>query len=102
MLHTLLLLLPVGPAMMTTQDLISRIRAEHLEMPGMRLTIRRVQRLFGIEQTLCTTVLDALVDARFLCVKANGAYAHLTDGEVVRPRPAKADLVAKPRWTKAS
>jgi hypothetical protein len=72
--------------MRTTQDLVSRIRAEYLEMPGMRLTIQQVQRLCGIEQTLCKAVLDSLVGAKFLCVKSDGAYARLTDGEVSRFR----------------
>ena len=78
--------------MRVTQDLVSRIRAEYLEMPGMRLTLRQVQRLCGIEQTLCQAVLDALVDAKFLCVRSDGSYTRLTDGDVLRSRPAKADL----------
>jgi hypothetical protein len=39
----------------------SRVRAEYVEMPGMRLTLEQVQRLCGIERALCQTVLDALV-----------------------------------------
>jgi hypothetical protein len=78
-----------------------RIRAEYLEMPGMRLTVQQVERLFGIERPLCKAVLDALVDADFLCVNANGTYARLTDG-MQRLHPAKADLRIQKRVTSAA
>jgi hypothetical protein len=75
-----------------SERLLERIRAEYLEMPGLCLTSEQVQRLCGVERTNCQLVLDALVDAKFLCLKANGAYARLTDGAASRPRPAKAGL----------
>ena len=77
--------------------LVTRIRGEYLEMPGLRLTLAQAQRLCGIERALCMAVLDALVADRFLCVKSNGMYARLTDGDVGRPQPAKADLGAERR-----
>ena len=64
---------------------------EFLEMPGLRLTVEQAQRLCGVERTLCKSVLDALVEEKFLCVKVNGAYARATDGEIPHPFP-KADL----------
>jgi hypothetical protein len=60
------------------QNVLERIRAEYLEMPGMRLTIVQVPRLFGVERSLCQTALDSLVDSQFLCVKLDGAYARLS------------------------
>ena len=74
------------------QEVLERIRAEYLEMPGLRLTPEQARRLCGVERVLCKMVLDALVDAKFLCVKSGGAYPRLTDGDVSRPSPAKADL----------
>jgi hypothetical protein len=66
---------------------------EVLEMPGLRLTVAQAQRLCGVEPALCQAILDALVDAKVLCVKSDGAYARLTDGaESPRPHPVKADL----------
>jgi DNA-binding IclR family transcriptional regulator len=59
---------------------LTRLRAEYLEMPGLRLTQEQVQRLCGLERTVCERVLDALVDARFLYRKADGTYARLTEG----------------------
>jgi hypothetical protein len=74
------------------ERLLERIRAEYLEMPGLCLTPEQMQRLCGLERALCQQVLDTLVDAKFLCLKANGTYARLTDGETSRPRAAKASL----------
>ena len=87
---------------MLHRTMLERIRAEFLEMPGLRLTLEQAQRFCGVEPTLCKAVLDALVDAKFLCVKANGTYARLTDGEVSRLHPAKAGLGNKKRVAAAS
>jgi len=72
------------------QQILERIRAEYLEMPGLRLTAGQVQRLCGVERELCKDVLDALVERRFLCLKLDGTYARLIDGKISRPPPAKA------------
>ena len=73
--------------------MLTRIRAEYLEMPGLRLTLEQARRLCGVERVLCRTVIDALVNEGFLCVMADGAYARVTDGPALpRPRPAKAHV----------
>ena len=78
---------------MPHKALVIRIRAEYLEMPGLRLTLEQARRLCGVERALCQVVLDALVDERFLSVKVDGAYARVTDGaDDPHPRPARADL----------
>jgi hypothetical protein len=43
-----------------------RVLAEFEEMPGMALTIRQASRLFGLEESVCRTVLDALIDLAYL------------------------------------
>lgn len=86
------------------QQILERLRAEFLEMPGLRLTVEQIHRLCGVEQPMCSAVLDALVRERFLCVKPDGTYARLTDG-LPRPRPAKADIAVpttKGNWTASS
>ena len=75
----------------TLQDVLTRLRAEYLEMPGMRLRPEQVRRLCGIDPTVCQTVLDALVETKFLCVTADRLYARSTDGELRRPRSTTAD-----------
>jgi hypothetical protein len=87
---------------MPHEHLLNRIRGEYLEMPGLRLTLEQMQRLCGIERTICQMVLDTLVETRFLCVKADRTYARLTDGEIPYPRAAKADLRPEQRFVKAS
>ena len=57
-----------------------RIRAEFLEMPGLRLTVVQVQRLCGVDAALCQSVLDALVEMRFLRANADGTYARVSEG----------------------
>ena len=79
---------------MTKNNTLGRLRAEYLEMPGLRLTLEQAQRLCGVERTLCKTLLDALVDAKFLCIKPDGAYARTSDGELPSPLSTKAGLRA--------
>jgi hypothetical protein len=76
--------------MRTIEDVLNHLRAEYMEMPGLRLKARQVQRLCGIEPAMCQQVLDCLVNERFLCAKSDGHYARLTDGH--HPHPAKVDL----------
>jgi hypothetical protein len=68
--------------------LLERIRAEYLEMPGLRLRAEQLQRLCGVEPTMCQMVLDTLVEANFLCMKSDSTYSRLMDGDKPRPRPA--------------
>jgi hypothetical protein len=59
---------------------IARLRAEFQEMLGLRLTAVQVQRLCGVDETMCQGVLDALVDVKFLRVNQDGTYARISDG----------------------
>jgi hypothetical protein len=69
-------------AMTPSEDLLQRVRAEYLEMPGLLLTAAQVQRLCGIEATMCQLVLKSLVTAKFLRVKSDGRYARWIWGHV--------------------
>lgn len=88
--------------MTTIDDVVNRLRAEFLEMPGLRLASGRVQRLCGVEQTLCQRGLDVLVEMKFLYVKSDGVYARTTDGEVSGPRMARVGLGLPARLVRAS
>jgi hypothetical protein len=87
---------------MANNNLLGRIHAEYLEMPGLRLTLEQAQRLCGVERTLCKALLDALVDAKFLCIKSDGAYARVFDGEAPPLRALKAGLKSRNRVMAAS
>jgi hypothetical protein len=82
--------------------LLRRIRAEFLEMPGLGLTLDQAYRLCGVERNLCKTLLDALVDEKFLRVRLDGRYARVSDGSARRPHPAKSDRRASQPSLKAS
>ena len=84
------------------QNTVERLRAEFLEMPGLRLTLTQIHRFCGLERSACSAALDTLVKERFLCVNADGTYARLTEGNAVHPRPAKARVDAPELHRQAS
>jgi hypothetical protein len=59
----------------TFAELLCRIRAEYLEMPGLRLTAPQARCLFGLDSETLDAVLAALVDAKFLSQTHNGMFA---------------------------
>jgi hypothetical protein len=64
----------------TVTDWLRLVRAEYLEIPGLHLTRRQVQRLWGLDDTTCDALLQTLVETRFLrCTQAD-AYV-LNDEE---------------------
>lgn len=77
-----------------TDLMLHRVYSEFIEMPGLRLTCKQAQRLWGLDEPTCLWLLESLVEARFLYQPDRAAYARLTDGhaEFPRPRTAKADL----------
>ncbi len=82
---------------------LDRVRAEFLEMPGLRLTVRQVQRLCGVDETICKGVLDALVDAKFLTSRPDGTYMRLTEGDhFPQPQPIRVDMIPRPDARQAS
>ena len=88
---------------MTPIDVVvNRLRAEFLEMPGLRLTSDQVRRFCGLERTLCQRGLDVLVETKFLYMKTDGVYARTTDAAVSRPRPERARLGLPARLMRAS
>jgi hypothetical protein len=72
-------------SIVTTDHMLRRIRGEYLEMPGLRLTRRQAQRLWGLDEPTCAQLLDSLAEAKFLYRKDDGTYARLTDGAVAAP-----------------
>jgi hypothetical protein len=58
----------------TMSELLTRIRGEYHEMPGLRLTSDQARRLWGLEPRLCETLLSTLVAGGFLAITKDGAY----------------------------
>jgi hypothetical protein len=54
--------------------LVTRVRGEYCEMPGLRLTISQACRLWQVETSTCERLLEQLVREGFLYKTDNGAY----------------------------
>jgi hypothetical protein len=68
---------PTGVAPASTLvplEVLQRVRAEFLEMPGLRLTPAQARRLWALDEAVCDAILTALVDARFLVHSGNVAF----------------------------
>jgi hypothetical protein len=57
----------------TSEDTVRRVRAEFLEMPGLKLTVSQAQRLWGVDRVTCEQVIDVLTESRFLARTRDGA-----------------------------
>jgi DNA-binding IclR family transcriptional regulator len=55
-------------------ELVSRIRGEFGEMPGLRLSLEQAMRLWSVDRATCVEVLAQLRSAKFLEVDTNGRY----------------------------
>lgn len=54
---------------------LRRAQAEFLEMPGLQLTEAQAARLWSFDSALCSAVLTALVESRFLVRSRNSAFS---------------------------
>jgi hypothetical protein len=64
----------------TFDEVIQRVCGEFLEMPGLRLTLKQAQRLWGLDEPACSKVLDSLVDAKFLQRTDFDMYSRASEG----------------------
>ena len=55
--------------------LVTRVRAEYLEMLGLRVTLAQACRLWQLDAATCEVLLDSLVREGFLWKTASGFYA---------------------------
>ena len=58
---------------MELESIVSRIREEFREMPGLRLTPAQATRLWGLEDKTCAAVIDRLVASAYLRWTDTGA-----------------------------
>ena len=59
--------------------LLTRIRGEFLEMPGLRLTSAQAARLWAVDRPTSERILDRLTTAGFLLRNREGAYLLASD-----------------------
>jgi hypothetical protein len=60
---------------------LRRVRAEFLEMPGLKLTVSQAQRLWGMDRSTCEALIEELTESHFLSRTRDGAV-------VLRATPA--------------
>ena len=74
---------PSSPALdasiVVLDDVLLRVQAEFLEMPGLRVTRAQARRLWALDDAVCEAVLCALVDARFLVESRNASFTRASD-----------------------
>jgi hypothetical protein len=68
------------PAVATCAQLLHRIKAEYMEMPGLRLTAAQAGRLWGLDAAACRDLLERLITERFLQHCRDGTYSRSTEG----------------------
>jgi hypothetical protein len=56
------------------EDIVTRIRGEYIEMPGLSLTASQARRLWNLSDEGCRSALDALMEERFLLRTDKGAF----------------------------
>lgn len=75
------------------EQIVTRVKSEFLEMPGLTLTLEQSSRLWGLQRTQCEAVLHVLVHRKFLSLRADGKYGRATDNDArTCYRAAKASL----------
>jgi hypothetical protein len=55
-------------------ELLQRIEREYREMPGLSVTARQAERIWGLDSTTCGFVLMTLIQRGILKRTANGTY----------------------------
>ena len=59
---------------MQFEILLQRIQGEYLEMPGLRLTPAQAQRLWGLTEHECESLMYTLLDSQFLRRTRDGSF----------------------------
>lgn len=93
---------PAGGSRMVPKsdsELLRVMRAEFLEMPGLRLTIAQAQRLWNLDRLTCERMLQTLVETGFLRGGSDAAYMWVGSDSPWRPgalgrRPSVSTAVA--------
>ena len=78
--------------MTDTDALVTRIKSEFNESPGMCLTLRQGARLWGIAPEECARIVDRLVSEQFLRWTRNGEVVRSESGSYSSRSGAEAGL----------
>ena len=61
----------------STERLVRRLKSEFLEMPGLKLTEAQACKLWALDAERCASILEALVQTKFLFRTRDGAFMRL-------------------------
>jgi hypothetical protein len=85
--------------------ILKRVYSEFMEMPGLQLTCKQAQRLWGLDEQTCLRHLEFLVDSNFLCRPGKDRYQRLWDGTIQYARlkmaSAQVDGLSSPKHKEA-
>jgi len=70
------------------------IREEFVSRPGLQLSLREAQALWGLDSSDLEAVLSAFVDARLLHRSSQGIYAAIDDPAGVRTAQSRCNFTA--------
>jgi len=59
--------------------LVTRVRSEFIEMPGLRLTPAQAARLWAVDRPTSERILDGLASTGFLLKNREGAYTRASE-----------------------
>jgi hypothetical protein len=71
----------MSPVQTTVADWLQIIRGEFAEVPGLHLTKKQFQRLWGLDGDTCDRLLDVLVDQNFLRQTPDQSYVRANVGQ---------------------
>ena len=60
------------------RETLARIQTEYLDLPGLALTPRQVQRLCSVHPEVCDAALNELVAMTFLTKRKDGSFQRVT------------------------
>ena len=83
-------------ALLPSDRRLRRVWNEFVEMPGLRLTRAQAQRLWSVDESTCTQLLDSLEHARLLVRGVDGRYGRSADEASGQPAPARMAKVNAP------
>ena len=75
------------------RDLAARILAEYAEQPGLKLTLSEATRLFAVDMSICSGVLEFLAQRGPLLKTSTGHFMHQHPRAHVRPESTQPDVM---------
>jgi hypothetical protein len=82
---------PIG----ASNEVLGRVQAEFMEMPGLCLTELQVRRMWSLDEASCREALRTLVEAGFLFQTRAGAFMRVELSTPLKARgPARSTTAA--------